>query len=98
MLSERDILAAMPGARRTRPAAPAADPVMPRDDIDAPNEQLLSTAQRAQIDRVLRQVNGNKTEAARLLGISRRSLYRWLDRLELKSGHRATRIEVERPT
>jgi DNA-binding NtrC family response regulator len=28
-------------------------------------------------------VDGNKTEAARQLGISRRALYRWLDRLHL---------------
>lgn len=42
---------------------------------------LMSTAQRDQITRVLRQVNGNKAAAAKQLGISRRSLYRWLDRL-----------------
>jgi DNA-binding NtrC family response regulator len=32
---------------------------------------------------VLQQTGGNKTEAARMLGISRRSLYRWLERLNL---------------
>ncbi len=46
---------------------------------------LLSNAQRRQIERVLKRVGGNKTEAARLLGISRRALYRWLERLELSA-------------
>ena len=41
----------------------------------------MSTAQREQILRVLRQVDGNKAAAAKQLGMSRRSLYRWLDRL-----------------
>ena len=44
---------------------------------------LLSTAHRAHIERVLQEVRGNKTAAAQMLGISRRSLYRWLDRLEI---------------
>ena len=47
----------------------------------SPDPALMSTAQREQITRVLRQVNGNKAAAAKQLGISRRSLYRWLDRL-----------------
>jgi len=44
---------------------------------------LMSTAQRQQIERVLSQVSGNKAAAAKQLGISRRSLYRWLERLNI---------------
>jgi transcriptional regulator with PAS, ATPase and Fis domain len=50
--------------------------------IAATNRDLLSTAQREQIRRVLREAGGNKAAAARLLGVSRRSLYRWLERLD----------------
>jgi two-component system response regulator HydG len=46
-----------------------------------PDATLMSTAQREQIVRILRQVAGNKAAAARRLGMSRRSLYRWIDRL-----------------
>jgi DNA-binding NtrC family response regulator len=79
MLTERELAAALAAAHSgglTRPSAvkPAAEP---RD----PNR--LSTAQRDQIERVLTQVGGNKTAAAQQLGMSRRSLYRWLERLEI---------------
>jgi transcriptional regulator with PAS, ATPase and Fis domain len=47
------------------------------------DDPQLSNAQRDHIERVLRQARGNKAAAAKLLGISRRSLYRWLDRLNL---------------
>jgi len=57
---------------------PLAAAALPAD----PN--LFSTAQREQIERVLEQVGGNKAAAARLLGMSRRSLYRWLDRLDVQ--------------
>jgi ActR/RegA family two-component response regulator len=40
----------------------------------------MANAQRGHVERVLSQVGGNKTAAARMLGISRRSIYRRLDR------------------
>ena len=42
----------------------------------------LAEVQRRYIDQVLRQVGGNKRRAARVLGIDRRTLYRWLERDE----------------
>jgi two-component system response regulator HydG len=66
ILSERDLAAAM----SLVPAAEGAD--------DDPN--LMANAQRGHVERVLSQVGGNKTAAARMLGISRRSIYRRLDR------------------
>lgn len=46
---------------------------------------LMSTAQREQIARVLKQTGGNKAAAAKQLGMSRRSLYRWIERLGVAS-------------
>lgn len=43
----------------------------------------LSMVEREHILRVLRSANGNKAQAARVLGVSRRALYRWLDRLAI---------------
>ena len=81
IISEREIQTAMSASR----PAPASEP----EDVAVDGgEKLLSTAQRAQIDRVLRLSGGNKTEAARMLGISRRSLYRWIDRLALENPRR----------
>jgi DNA-binding NtrC family response regulator len=83
ILSERDIQNAMATAT-ARAAVP--EPLGEAAEIGAPSggdERLLSSAQRAQIDRVLKLSGGNKAEAARMLGISRRSLYRWIERLEL---------------
>ena len=87
-LSERDVEAAM-GAQV--PAAPAID--APTGEAGtataaaAPpdaSSDLLTTAQKEQIERVLRDVGGNKAAAAKRLGVSRRSLYRWLERLDVK--------------
>jgi DNA-binding NtrC family response regulator len=78
LLTEREITAAL---SRTR--APH-EGTLPSDDADAAwDPDKLSTAQREQIRRVLAETSGNKAAAAKLLGISRRSLYRWLDRLDL---------------
>jgi DNA-binding NtrC family response regulator len=55
----------------------AADP-----DADPP---LLSTVEREHILRALQHARGNKKAAARMLGVSRRALYRRLERLGLDS-------------
>jgi len=69
----------------TRPAAAVAQPGADQESSAGSGEDreasLMSTAQREQIVRVLRQVAGNKAAAAKQLGLSRRSLYRWIDRL-----------------
>lgn len=72
--------------------APAADvrralasPV-PEDDRAAPSG--LAEMERRQIERVLEQTGGNKTRAAKILGIQRRTLYKKLARFEReRSGH-----------
>ena len=81
ILSERDFQTALAPQRAAlehlvAPALAAAAPVL----LDDPH---LSHAQREHIERVLLQARGNKAAAAKLLGISRRSLYRWIDRLHL---------------
>jgi transcriptional regulator with PAS, ATPase and Fis domain len=43
---------------------------------------FLTNAQRSQVEQALRQTGGNKAAAARLLGISRRSMFRWVKRLD----------------
>ena len=77
ILSQRDVIAALFGS----PSSAGLSYVTPGPG----GPSLLSTVEREQIDRVLRQVHGNKTAAARLLGVSRRSLYRRLDRLAATS-------------
>jgi len=39
----------------------------------------LDTLQRRYLHRVLEHVAGNKQQAARILGVTRRTLYRWLE-------------------
>jgi DNA-binding NtrC family response regulator len=67
-LTERDVTSAMPALRDA--PAPAADATA--DGLEA--------VERVHIVRVLAEVRGNKLAAARRLGISRRTLYRRLER------------------
>ena len=80
ILSERDISRAMSAPE----SATAAAPMPAASEQPVPDQNLFSTAQRDQIERVLRQVGGNKAAAAKMLGMSRRSLYRWLERLDVR--------------
>ena len=82
ILSERDFQAALAPQRAAleKVAAPALAGDVPAGLSEDPH---LSNAQRDHIERVLHQAHGNKAAAAKLLGISRRSLYRWIDRLQV---------------
>jgi two-component system, NtrC family, response regulator HydG len=82
MLNERDVLAAMPPAIGT-PAPPVLTESVPAASASTWDPAFLTNAQRAQVEHALRESHGNKAAAARLLGISRRSMYRWLERLDL---------------
>jgi DNA-binding NtrC family response regulator len=83
ILTEREFAAAMARPSTAAAAGPDAAP-QTGSDASAADRNRLSTAQRDQIERVLRETSGNKAEAARLLGVSRRSLYRWLERLDVR--------------
>ncbi len=51
---------------------------------DDPSELVpMEEVERRYVARVMEAVNGNKTAAARILGIDRKRLYRMLDRLKL---------------
>ena len=78
LVSDRELLGAFgpeaPASARPR----SASPLRPAGE-SAP----LETVERGHILDVLRQVNGNRMAAAKVLGISRRALYRRLDRHQL---------------
>jgi DNA-binding NtrC family response regulator len=93
IITEREMTVAMSTVPAVAPPAAGVGQVAAPDSewtaVNAPGlthssdqeSLLMSTAQREQIVRVLRQVAGNKAAAAKQLGMSRRSLYRWIDRL-----------------
>jgi DNA-binding NtrC family response regulator len=72
VLTERDIVAAMP----QRPGPARRDPLVETASRTLADD--VGLLEREQIERVLQEVRGNKTEAARRLGLSRRTLYRKL--------------------
>jgi two-component system response regulator HydG len=74
ILSEREMTTAMSTATRQHAA------LVPTAGLSDEDPNLLSNAQRDHVERVVIQAGGNKTAAARMLGISRRSVYRRLSR------------------
>jgi two-component system response regulator AtoC len=79
MLTEREVVAAMPPAIDAPIPPEVTESAVPASSTWDPT--FLTNAHRTQVEHALRKAGGNKAAAARLLGISRRSMYRWLDRL-----------------
>jgi two-component system response regulator HydG len=78
ILSEREVLMALGGP--AHPAAPLAAADVAQAALTAvPPPEL----HREQVEQALQRVGGNKSAAARMLGVSRRSLYRRLDVLRM---------------
>src|SRR5262245_47844809 len=84
-ITERELAISMPAL--TGPAAPpAAAPVYvepAKEAVPSPDADLLATVEREHIQRALARSGGNKKAAAKMLGLSRRALYRRLERLDL---------------
>jgi len=78
LVTEREIAQSMPAPGGTLLTG-ASDDQREGDGGD----QLLATVERAHILRALQRSGGNKKAAARMLGVSRRALYRRLERLDL---------------
>jgi DNA-binding NtrC family response regulator len=75
LITEREVKTCMP------PAPSAAEQASAEEH--APSDELLVTVEREHIQRALVRTRGNKKAAARMLGLSRRALYRRLERLDL---------------
>ena len=56
------------------------------DTFDADSEQDLAALTRAHVVRVLAQEKGNKLRSAKSLGVSRRSLYRLIEKFQIQPG------------
>jgi DNA-binding NtrC family response regulator len=77
-ITERELGISMPPVSHvSRPSAAASSQPMAGEDA------LLVNVEREHIQRALQRANGNKKAAARMLGLSRRALYRRLERLDL---------------
>lgn len=76
--TEKETLACLAPEASARETTPAPSGEKKRD------AHLLADAERDHITRVLKETAGNKKAAAQLLGLSRRALYRKLDRLGLR--------------
>jgi DNA-binding NtrC family response regulator len=83
LITERELMVSMPlfTYAAARPAG-TMQALAPADET-APSDDLLATVEREHIQRALVRAHGNKKAAARMLGLSRRALYRRLERLDL---------------
>jgi DNA-binding NtrC family response regulator len=81
VITERELSVSMPLVAHA-PSRPATAAPAPGADA-TPSDDLLVTVEREHIQRALVRAHGNKKAAARMLGLSRRALYRRLERLDL---------------
>jgi DNA-binding NtrC family response regulator len=82
-ITEREIVVSLPVQMN---AAPASAHAFAGVAVAAsPEADLLATVERDHIQRALIRAGGNKKAAAKMLGLSRRALYRRLERLNLAS-------------
>ena len=78
-ITERELSVSMPAA----PAGPRGATAAPWVPAPTADSDLLVNVEREHIQRALARANGNKKAAAKMLGLSRRALYRRLERLDL---------------
>jgi DNA-binding NtrC family response regulator len=77
LISEREVAVSMP------PVPPTMRTRADSDAHEVAEKDLLATVERDHIQRALLRSGGNKKAAAKMLGLSRRALYRRLERLDL---------------
>jgi len=82
ILSDRDLLSAL--KRQAAPPPVAGGDGAARAIAAAANRPAPGPLDRERIEQVLQQVGGNRSAAARVLGVSRRALYRRLDSFGLR--------------
>jgi DNA-binding NtrC family response regulator len=82
-ITEREVVVSLPAPVVS--ATPASAPHAAAAAAASPEADLLVTVERDHIQRALIRAGGNKKAAAKMLGLSRRALYRRLERLDLAS-------------
>jgi DNA-binding NtrC family response regulator len=85
-ITEREVANSLPVTGPVAPAHSGATPgAQPFVAASSPETDLLVNVERDHIQRALVRAGGNKKAAAKMLGLSRRALYRRLERLDLSS-------------
>ena len=79
-ITERELSVSMPSVSHVRERTAGSTPA---SALQAQEADLLVNVEREHIQRALARAGGNKKAAAKMLGLSRRALYRRLERLDL---------------
>jgi DNA-binding NtrC family response regulator len=82
-ISERQLSVSVRPSPTAASAAPAESGGRAAQGMDGEDRDLLVNVERDHIQRALVRAGGNKKAAAKMLGLSRRALYRRLERLDL---------------